>query len=172
MYKIEVILFCNLYHFTNNTPVSTALTTYFLPISLTMNANCNANASNANSSNANATIVSALNPAIIHSCSLIHDMKKNPVVAQYYVLQDTGLDTSPEAKKIYVQAKQIMLFYCKPFNNNYQDYVEWMFKKLDTIKRPSDALYPLMERFLQGEIISFETLFDTMSIEEMNYLGD
>lgn len=118
------------------------------------------------------SIDDALNNNIIESCAGVDKMDSHPIIMQYYALQNAPLVMSQDTKKVYVQAKQIIMFYDKPFNNNYQTYVDWMFKKLMIVNKPTDPMYPLMERYLNGEMIPFETFFNTMTIDEMSYLGD
>ena len=109
---------------------------------------------------------------IIDSCQS-KTLEEHDIVQQYYALQNTVLDPAKEKENhaIYVHAKQIIMYYTIP-DMEYKQYMNFVFRKLRTIHKPNDPMHDLMEQYLNGTIITFQQIFELLSIAEMNYLGD
>ena len=101
-------------------------------------------------------------------------MNTMEIIKQYYGIHNDALgDTLSEAEihRVYVQAKQIIVYFSLP-NMRYHEYLDWVFQKLKISDKPNDPLYKVMQQYLNGQAISFKQLFETMLVEDMNYLGD
>lgn len=119
------------------------------------------------------TVVDAITPEIINECKSVDDLNDHAIIQEYYSIHNNTFDPSKrkEYTDIYIKAKQIIMYYSFP-TMQYTQYMNMLFRKLRTIDKPNDPLHTLMEQYLKGELIMFQKIFEIMSIEEMNYLGD
>ena len=100
-------------------------------------------------------------------------MNSMDTIMQYYKIHNAAADTVEydTVHRVYVEAKQIIIYFSLQ-HMRYQDYMDWVFQKLRTADKPNDPLYKYMQQYLTGQVVPFNQLFGTLSVEEMNYLGD
>ena len=100
-------------------------------------------------------------------------MNSMDIMMSYYKIHNEAADAVDydTVHRVYVEAKQIIIYFSLQYMR-YQDYMDWVFQKLRTADKPNDPLYRYLQQYQNGQVISFAQLFGTLSVEEMNYLGD